>query len=97
MLAMSGCVHHPPGHKDLVAFLQDGITTKAEARERIDQVPKEWSGGRIWTFRIGEDSDGLYPFRSAEGWSGVRYSLVLEFDANGVLHRHALVDVTNGG
>lgn len=96
VLALAACTSHPPGQRDLLSFLQDGVTTRKEAETRIQQFPGEWEGGRLLTFRIGEDSDGYYPAPARHDWTGVRYSLVLEFDAAGVLRRHALVDVKKG-
>jgi len=80
----------------LLSFLQDGVTTKSDVEQKIDQKPTVWAGGRVWTLKIGKDSDGFYPYRPANGWAGVRYSLVLEFDQQDVLHRHGLVDVKAG-
>ena len=91
------------GHKDLLTFLQDGKTTKDEVETQFRNLdglrgdtypPTIWGDGRIWTYRLGKGSEGFYIFPHNEGWSGsVRYSLVLEFDPNGVLRRHAIIDV----
>ena len=108
LLGILLCACTTNGRKDLLVFLQDGTTTRSEVKARIDQKPNEWVDGAIWTFRIGEDSGGLFPSKSVvklsgayltgaedidEGWADARYSLVLEFDASDRLRRHALVDV----
>ncbi len=51
-LGVSSCAH-PEGHKDLLAFLQDGTTTKNEVETRIGPA-SVWGDGHIWTYRIGE-------------------------------------------
>ena len=57
-LALGSCVH-PDGHKDLLAFLQDGTTTKKEVETRIGPA-SIWREGRIWTYRVGEATEGFY-------------------------------------
>ena len=90
-LALGSCVH-PEGHKDLLAFLQDSTTTKKAVETRIGPA-SIWGEGRIWTYRVGEATDGFYLSEKKSGWSDARYSLVLEFDPNGVLRRHALINI----
>lgn len=48
-----GCCAHPEGHKDLLAFLWDGTTTKNEIETRIGSA-SVWGDGYIWTYRVGE-------------------------------------------
>jgi hypothetical protein len=91
VLALCSCTH-PEGHKDLLAFLQDGTTTKKEVETRIGPA-SSWSDGRIWTYRVGEADDGFYLSERKNDWADARYSLVLEFGANGVLSRHALINI----
>jgi hypothetical protein len=88
-LMLGSCVE---GHKDLLAFLRDGTTTKDEVQTRLGPA-SVWGDGRIWTYRVGEKTEGFYLSLQKHDWSHARHSLVLEFDANGVLHRHALIDV----
>jgi hypothetical protein len=90
-LALGSCVH-PEGHKDLLGFLQDGTTTKKEVETRIGPA-SAWGEDRIWTYRVGEVTEGFYLSEKKSDWSDARYSLVLEFDPNGVLRRHALINV----
>ena len=90
-LALCSCAH-PEGHKDLLAFLQDGTTTKNQVETRIGPA-STWGGGRVWTYRLGEATDGFYLSEKKSDWSDARYSLVLEFDPNGVLCHHALINV----
>ena len=90
-LGVSSCAHSE-GHKDLLAFLQDGTTTKNEVETRIGPA-SVWGDGHIWTYRIGEATEGLYLSANKSCWSDARYSLVLEFDPNAVLRRHALINI----
>ena len=80
------------GDKDLLAFLQDGTTTKNEVETRIGPA-SVWGDGHIRTYRIGEATEGLYLSANKSRWSDARYSLVLEFDPNAVLRRHALINI----
>jgi hypothetical protein len=89
---LSACASHPPARKDLLVFLQDGSTTKDEVKTRIGSA-LTWAGGDLWTYRIGEAADGLYLSPKKTDWTDARYSLVLEFDYNGVLRRHALINI----
>jgi hypothetical protein len=77
-----GCCAHPEGHKDLLAFLQDGGTTKDEVETRIGPA-FVWDDGRLWTYRVGEATEGYY-LSAQKGGSDARYSLVLKFDPNRV-------------
>jgi hypothetical protein len=90
-LALGSCAH-PEGHKDLLAFLQDGATTKDEVHMRMGPA-SVWGGGRIWTYRVGEATEGFYLSEKKSGWLDARYSLVLDFDTDGILRRHAIIDV----
>jgi hypothetical protein len=109
VLLLSACAtSHPEARKDLLLFLQDGVTTRADVRMRIAQAPHIWCDGSIWTLRIGENTRGLFATRDTTvpgdtystqadeihaGWTDARYSLVLEFGPDNRLLRHALVDV----
>lgn len=102
LLALLACAGHPPGNKDLLTFLEDGTTTKRVVTQTLGEPPHIWGNGDVWTYRIERDRDGFYiptnpdprgtPARDRP-LDGTRYSLVLEFDQNGVLSRHALVDL----
>ena len=90
-LALSSCAH-PEGRKDLLSFLQDGSTTKNDVVTRIGAA-SVWSGGGIWTYRVGEETEGYYLPAKKTDWSDARYCLVLQFGPNGVLRRHALINI----
>lgn len=81
------------GKKDLLAFLQVGQTTRQDVYLHLADPSNEYEGGRIVTFRIGEDEGGLYPMVRTPSWRYDRYSLVLAFDETGVLRKYSLVQV----
>jgi hypothetical protein len=87
------CATAPMGKKDLLGFLQVGQTTRQDVYLHLGDPSNEYEGGRIVTFRIGEDEGGLYPMVRTPSWRYDRYSLVLALDETGVLRRYALVQV----
>ena len=101
-LALDPC-SHPEGHKDLLAFFA-GRNDNKERQQRTTSRPgwgplPFWGGGSIWTYRMGEATDGFYLSPKKEdlsskkrGWSDTRYSSVLEVDPNELLRRHTLVN-----
>lgn len=79
-------------YKDLLALLHDGETTQADVKSLIGN-PVTWQNGNIWTYRVATDSEGYYTIsEDVHDWLVAHYSLVLEFDPNGVLLHHALVE-----
>ena len=99
-LGFSGCAtptHAIPGASpDLLVFLQDGATARADIVLRLGQPSAKLEQEKILTFRLGQDpKQGFYIIRTREGqqwqWESVRYSLVLIFNAEGVLQKHNLV------
>lgn len=93
MLAVSACAaEHPKGQADLLAFLHDGATTKEEVKSKLGYA-SIWLNGSLWTYRLGQGTDGLYLSPHWKYWTDTRYSLVLEFGPDGILRRHGLVNV----
>ncbi len=95
LAALNACATMPIGKHDLLDFLQDGKTIREEVFLHLAEPSGIFEGGRILTYRLGED-DGGYTIKGAKGapaqWSA-KYSLVLSFDETGVLRKHALVRV----
>jgi hypothetical protein len=95
----------PGAKKDLLAFLHTGKTTREEVLATLDQPSKVFEQDRILTYWVSyERGQGYYivsppkPSESVEEqfryWQTKRYySLVLVFDANGVLRESKLVNV----
>ncbi len=110
---LTGCAAHNMQIVDretieqtLLAFLEDGKTTKKELLSRLEEPSAQFEGGRILTYRLDrkfkvvtpedESSPSFWygdPGKRLSLWKRARYSLVLVFDAGGVLQRHSLVRV----
>jgi hypothetical protein len=92
---LSACATMPIGRHDLLDFLQDGKTSREEVFLHLAEPSGIFEGGRILTYRLGEDKGG-YTIKGAKGapaqWSA-KYSLVLSFDETGVLRKHAVIRV----
>ncbi len=103
ILTLAGCCTTKPlkGRADLLAFLADGKTTKAQVVLSLGQPSSQFEGEKIFTYQLGfeKKNKGYYvvePSMSEDGWRAwgcVKYSLVLVFDGQGLLVRHSLVEV----
>lgn len=100
VLALAGCAATPPlqplGAPVDVDFLRDGTTRKDDCVQRLGTPSKTiatTAGGEVLTYWVGRDPSGLRAVASWSIFEPVRYSLVLSFDAAGVLVRHALVKI----
>lgn len=99
-LLLSGCAT-PPATQPLgapvdLAFIRDGVTTQVECVQHLGAPSKTiatTARGEVLTYWIGRDPSGLRAVASWVAFEPVRYSLVLSFDAEGVLVRHALVKI----
>lgn len=92
-LTVVGCASTPVGNKQLLSFLQDGVTTREEIYLRLAEPSATFEGGRILTYRLDEDGSGyVLSKRVGRGFTG-KYSLVLAIDEKGVLRRHSLVRI----
>lgn len=93
-LLLSACAMTPPqGRADLLAFVQDGKTTREDTYLQLGEPSAQYEGGRIMSFRLGQDKAGYFPIGKSSGFSGVRFSLILVFSEAGILTRHSLVQV----
>jgi len=92
-LALGGCASTPVGRADLLDFLADGGTARDDARMHLGIPAAEYEGGRILAYRLSKDKLGYVRVGPGNDWAGVQYSLILIFDGDGVLSRHALVTV----
>jgi len=78
-----------------LSFLKDSQTTKEELLSNLGTPSAQFEEGRILTYRL----DGKYQAvqrpsgQSPTPWHRAQYSLVLVFDAAGILQRHSLVRV----
>lgn len=85
------------GQPDLLDFLEDGVTTRDEVVKRLGVPLHCLDEGKACTYRLGHDEAGQFVARGNEvtGWRGLDGSVVVVYDAHGVLQRHAFVPVRN--
>jgi len=104
VLALVGCATELPlkGRADLLNFLAEGKTTRAEVIAALGQPSGRFENDRILTYRLGFESEnrGYYPVgreadpsRGWPTWMFAKYSLVLVFDDAGTLRKRSLVEV----
>lgn len=98
-ILFAGACAEPPirgARADLLDFLKDGQTRREDAILTLGQPSATFEKETIVTYRVGHDEkQGYFVIspRELQPWLNVRYSLVLVFDANGVLRAHKLVPV----
>jgi hypothetical protein len=90
---LGACASTPVGQPDLLAFIEDGRTTREQAFLALGEPSATYEDGRILTFRLGQDKGGYFLVDKAPGFTGVKHSLVMSFDEAGLLRRHALVAI----
>ena len=102
VFALMACTAHKvqtidPGvtRNTSLSFLKDSQSTKEELLSNLGAPSAQFEAGRILTYRL----DGKYQAiprpsgQSPAPWNRAQYSLVLVFDAAGILQRHSLVRV----
>jgi hypothetical protein len=92
-LTVVGCASTPIGNKQLLSFLQDGVTTREEIYLQLAEPSATFEGGRILTYRLDEDGSGYVLSKRVGRGFTAKYSLVLAIDEKGVLRRHSLVRI----
>ena len=96
-LLLFGCATPtaPMGDPHLLDGLRDGRATKEAIVLKFGQPSAVLESGRILTYRLGGEAEGGYFIREAgsTNWVALKFSLVLVFDQNEILQRHALVQV----
>lgn len=95
-LIQSGCATAQvfSGDRQLLSFLHDGTTTRTEVVERLGEPSAQLRADHILTYRIvGSDAAGYGVWAPHATQPDARLSLVLVFDDQGVLQRHALIKV----
>jgi hypothetical protein len=89
----------PEANPNLLAFLAEGRTTRAEIIVTLGRPSGCYQQEQILTYRLGDDSkQGYYivernPVRPSVWSNKMRYSLVLLLDDQGFLKKHSLVSV----
>jgi len=94
-LLVPGCARRlPPADPGLLDFIVDRQTTRQETLLHLGQPSATFESERVLTYRIGGNSNRGFEIRDRPGtWADSNYSLVLVFDADGVLTSHSLVPV----
>jgi len=90
---VTACAPPPLGRANLLGFIEDGNTTREQTLLSLGEPTASYEGERILCFRLGRDEGGDFIVGNATGFAGVKISLVMVFDEQGVLKRHAFVQV----
>jgi hypothetical protein len=93
LVLLAGCASTPVGRGDLLDFITDGRTRREELLHKFGEPSASYENARIVAYRLRRDEGGYVLSRWRENWAGVHYSMVLVFDSDGLLQRHALVTV----
>ena len=91
MLVLSGCSTTPVGRGDLLDFIQDGVTTRADIVLRLGEPSATYENSRIMTYRLSRDEGGWFLQVSDKRWHGNVANLVVVIDDHSVVIRHSLV------
>jgi len=83
----------PVGDNTLLAFLDRPPITRDEVYRRLGPPHEVFEKERIASFRLGEIPAGYYVVPDPRGWQGVRYDLLVEFDADDRAQAYRLVTV----
>jgi hypothetical protein len=92
-LLLAACASEPVGHKDLLDFLNDGVTRREDVQLKLGVPSAQYEGSRILAYRLRKDAGGYILVERRDDWYMVRYDLILVFDGDGVLRRHSIVEV----
>jgi hypothetical protein len=85
---------------ELLAFIQDGVTTREEVFLKLGMPSAQFEGEKILTYQLRVDKDGTWHLTAPQvtattgfrQWLPGTCSLVLVFGSNGVLRKHSLVE-----
>jgi hypothetical protein len=92
-LAIAACATAPVGRKDLLDFLDDGVTRREDVQLKLGEPAAQYDGLRVLAYRLVKDDTGYVIVGQRNNWYGVQYNLMLVFDGGGVLRRHSLVEI----
>lgn len=92
-LGIAGCAAAPKGRKDLIDFLNDGVTRREEVLAKLGAPSARFEDSRILAFRLASDEGGYLLAATSGSWAETEFNLMLIFDRDGVLQRHALVRI----
>lgn len=92
-LILVACATVPAGRKDLLDFLNAGVTLRDDVRLNLGEPSAEYEGSRVLAYRLRQTDTGYVLVGRRDTWYGVQYNLMLVFDGDGVLRRHSMVEV----
>ena len=83
----------PVADKNLLAFLDGPSVARDDVYRKLGPPHATFEEARIAAFRVSELPTGYYIAEPKLGWDGVRYNLLVEFDAHDIVQSHRLVVV----
>ncbi len=92
-LLLLACSTHPVPDKGLLLFLYRSDVTREEVYHKLGQPRATYERNTIAAFRLSQIPAGYYVATPASGWEGVRYDLLVEFDAHDIVAGHRLIAV----
>jgi hypothetical protein len=92
-LGIAGCAAAPKGRKDLIDFLDDGVTRREEVLAKLGAPSARFEDSRILAYRLASDDGGYLLAATSGSWVDTEFNLMLIFDRDGVLQRHSLVRI----
>jgi hypothetical protein len=92
-VVLAACATAPVGRKDLLLFLDDGVTRREDVQLKLGEPAAHYDGLRVLAYRLVKDDAGYVIVGQRNNWYGVQYNLMLVFDGDGVLRRHSLVEI----
>lgn len=92
-VVLAGCATAPVGQKDLLDFLNDGVTHREDVQLKLGEPSALYENSRILAYRLRKDEGGFVIVWRRDNWYGVQYNLILVFDTAGILKRHSIVEV----
>jgi hypothetical protein len=92
-LLLLACATRPVGDKNLLVFLDRSGVTRDEVYRKLGKPHATYERNSIAAFHLNEIPTGYYVSTEAPGWEGVRYDLLVEFDAHDVVQSHRLIMV----
>lgn len=88
-----GCASTPVGKKDLVSVLSRESVTRGQVRAQLGEPSASFENGGVVAYRLGENKSGYFVVPHTNGWEGVRYDLIVEFDTHDIVTGHNLIAV----
>lgn len=92
-LGIAGCATAPKGRKDLIDFLDDGITRREDVLAKLGAPSARFEDSRILAYRLARGEGGYLLATTSGTWADTDVNLMLVFDRDGVLQRHSLVQI----